>query len=385
MKRKFLNLRIFDGPTLPSVAFAEAAALIETQMAPEIFKGAIENSLFLSMARRLPNMTARQMRLPVLGSLPMAYFLQGEKDLKQVTNLAWEDKYINAGEIAVFVPFAKAVADDASYDLVGEAIPLLGQAAGQAIDRATVFGDGKPTFWPKSIVDQAIEAGAVKDESLSIYDDVLGPGGTAGMVEESGYDVTGHMGSVSMKQRLRGIKDETGRPIFMSSMQQASNYTLDGSPIRFMRNGAFDTKKASLITGDFSQAVYSIRQDITIDIFNQNVIQDPNTKQIVYNMAQQDMFCIRMVMRLGWELPNPVNALNGTASRFPFAVLRPKQAGGSAARNAGANAGGYTEEQLNGKTIDEIRALAAGLGYTITKTVKAEIIAEFLEQQNAKG
>ena len=32
-------------------------------------------------------------------------------------------------------------------------------------------------------------------------------------------------------------------------------------------------------------------------------------------------------------------------------------------------------------TIAEIKALAAELGYSITKTRKAEIIAEFLEQQ----
>lgn len=32
-------------------------------------------------------------------------------------------------------------------------------------------------------------------------------------------------------------------------------------------------------------------------------------------------------------------------------------------------------------TIAEIKALAAGLGYSITKTRKADIIAEFLAQQ----
>ncbi len=32
-------------------------------------------------------------------------------------------------------------------------------------------------------------------------------------------------------------------------------------------------------------------------------------------------------------------------------------------------------------TISEIKALAAELGYSITKTRKAEIIAEFLSQQ----
>lgn len=42
----------------------------------------------------------------------------------------------------------------------------------------------------------------------------------------------------------------------------------------------------------------------------------------------------------------------------------------------------YTQEQLETKTIDEIKAIANERGYEITKTVKAEIITEFLAQQN---
>ena len=43
----------------------------------------------------------------------------------------------------------------------------------------------------------------------------------------------------------------------------------------------------------------------------------------------------------------------------------------------------YTEEELNALTIDQIKIIAAAKGYTITKTVKAEIIAEFLAAQTA--
>lgn len=47
----------------------------------------------------------------------------------------------------------------------------------------------------------------------------------------------------------------------------------------------------------------------------------------------------------------------------------------------GEDAARYTEEALNAMTIDQIKALAEERGYTITKTVKAEIIAEFLTAQ----
>ena len=41
----------------------------------------------------------------------------------------------------------------------------------------------------------------------------------------------------------------------------------------------------------------------------------------------------------------------------------------------------YSEDELTAMTISQIKELADRQGYTITKTVKADIIAEFLEQQ----
>ena len=86
---------------------------------------------------------------------------------------------------------------------------------------------------------------------------------------------------------------------------------------------AVGASKSTLIAGDFLQAVYSIRQDVTYKILDQAVIQDPTDGSILYNLAQDDMVALRVVMRLGWEIPNPVNALNETDARFPFASLKP--------------------------------------------------------------
>ena len=41
----------------------------------------------------------------------------------------------------------------------------------------------------------------------------------------------------------------------------------------------------------------------------------------------------------------------------------------------------YTADDLNAMTIAEIKALAADRGYTVTQTKKADIIAQFLGQQ----
>lgn len=378
MLDKFYKLNIFDEPTTPGYIDREALApLIQDQLAPQIIQGAIENSVVLSMGKKLANMTSRQTRMPVLDNLPMTYFLDADEDQKQLTTMAWKNKFITAAELAVIVPFSQAAVDDSDYDVVGQVVPRLGEAAGKAIDAAIVFGTGKPNVWPDGLITQATKAGAVVQASTNLYDDLLGVGGVIAKVEESGYFVNGHMAAIGMRAALRGLKDNDGRPLFLNSMQSPGNYTLDGAPITFPRNGAFDPTKAQIISGDFGQLVYSIRQDITIDVFTEGVIQDSEGK-IIYNLMQNDMFAIRMVMRLGWQIPNPINGLNATETRFPFAYLAPKAATPPEPTT-------YTEEQLNAMTVDQIKALAAGLGYTITKTTKAEIIAEFLAAQNAAG
>ena len=89
----------------------------------------------------------------------------------------------------------------------------------------------------------------------------------------------------------------------------------------FPMNGAFDPAQAQMIVGDWTQLVYAIRQDMTFKVFTEGVIQDPSTKAIIYNLMQNDMVALRAVMRLGWEIANPVNAYNvDIANPFPFSV-----------------------------------------------------------------
>ena len=270
-------------------------------------------------------MTASQYKMPVLDLLPVAYFVNGEggSAMKQTTNMAWDKKVIYAEEIAVIVPISEAVLDDADYDIWGEVKPRLVEAFGQKIDGAVLFGVDKPSTWRDDVVTTATKAGSIVTLNDDLYGSILGEEGVIAKVEESGYFVNGHMADISMRAKLRGLKDTTGQPVFKSDMQTGTNYTLDGSPMNFPRNGAFDKSKALMISGDFSQLVYSIRQDVTFKIFDQGVIQDPATKEIIYNLMQNDMVALRAVMRLGWEIPNPINAIQkDKTKRCPFALLK---------------------------------------------------------------
>lgn len=302
----------------------DLSGLIPEPVTREIIQGVTEGSAVLHMGRRLPNMTSKTQTMNVLDMLPTAYFVNGDTGMKQTTKMKWDKKKIYAEEIAVIVPIPEAVLDDADYDIWGEVRPRLVEAFGKVIDGAILFGTNKPTSWRDSVLETCTTAGSVVAATPYIYDDLLAEGGVIAKVEESGYLVNGIMSAIQMRAKLRGLKDLNGNPIFKTDMQGATPYALDGSPMYFPRNGAFDTTKALMFAGDWSELVYSIRQDITFKIFDQGVVQDPSDNSIVYNLMQNDMVALRAVMRLGWEIPNPKTAYNDNLSEYcPFAVYAP--------------------------------------------------------------
>lgn len=307
---------------------ADAEAIIREQVVSTIFQDAPKQSVFMSMARKLPNMTSNQTRIRVLDFLPTAYWVDGDTGMKQTSRQAWDNVFLNAAELAVIVPIPEAVLDDAEFDIFGEITPRINEAIGQRVDSAIIFGVNRPAAWQNDIVTLARQAGnnVAPGSTPDYYDLLLGEGGVISKVEEDGYMATGVVAAMSMRAKLRGIKDTDGSPIFKSDMQGSTNYALDGAPMYFPQNGAYDNSIAQMIVGDFKQAVYAIRQDITVKILDQGVIQDPATKEIVYNLAQQDMVALRVVFRMGWALPNPATRMDEDRLGCPFAYLEPASA-----------------------------------------------------------
>lgn len=301
-----------------------AESLIPETRAREIIQGTIAQSAVLSQGRKLPNLSSKTHKMPVLDMLPIAYFVNGDSGNKKTTKMKWDKKIITAEEIAVIVPIPEAVLDDSEYDIWAEVRPRVEEAFGKVIDGAVLFGEDAPDSWRDDIVTTATNAGSVVTlgSSDSLYDKIMGEGGVIAKVEESGFFVTGHMADISMRAKLRGLKDSTGDPIFKANMQDGTRYSLDGSTMTFPNNGAFDKSKALMISGDFSQLVYAIRQDITFKLFTEGVVQNTDGT-IAYNLMQQDMVALRAVMRLGWEIPNPINSVQANkAKRCPFAIMK---------------------------------------------------------------
>lgn len=318
-----MNLRIFEGDAT-IIDRSGADSLIPVQEANEIIQGTITQSAVLSRGRKLANMTSKQYKVPVLDMLPIAYFVNGDTGQKKTTKQAWDKKFIVAEEIAVIVPIPESVLDDSEYDIWAEVKPRVTEAFGKVIDGAVLFGTEKPSTWRDGVVATATKAGTVVTYGTGddLYDKIMSEDGVIAKVEDCGYFVNGHMADISMRAKLRGLKDTNGNPIFKIDMQGSTNYALDGSPMNFPNNGAFDKSKALMISGDFSQLVYAIRQDITFKLFTEGVVQNTDGT-IAYNLMQNDMVALRAVMRLGWEIPNPINSLKtDKTKRCPFAVLK---------------------------------------------------------------
>lgn len=299
---------------MANITRTDVDALIETQVASEIFEGVVKESKALSMFKRLPNMTSDKTKIRVLDTLPVAYFVDETKNngRKNFTKMAWERKYINAAELAVIVPIKENVLNDASIDIWAEVKPRIVEAFGRKIDNAIFNGVDKPADWREGLIPSIVAAGKEVTETGELYSDI---NNVMTEVEESGYNVTGLVGGVGLKGKFRMMTDKNGQPLNATEIGSLNRTYLD--------NGAWNKTLSTLIAGDFNQAVYSIRQDVTYKVLDQAVIQDPSNGEILYNLAQDDMVALRVVMRLGWEIPNPVNALDETETRFPFASLKP--------------------------------------------------------------
>lgn len=297
---------------------SKANALIPTQtIINEIIEGAVKSSKALQLLTRLPNMTTKQAKMPILGMLPEGYWVSGDTGLKQTTEAMWDNKFITAEELAVIVPIPEAVLDDAEYDIWGQIRPRIEEAFGKKIDEAIFLGKGKPASFREGLIPSIINAGAnVAPSTDNLYTQISK---AMAKVETSGFDVTGILGGVALKQAFReGLLDTTNQPLANSEVTALNRVFAD--------NGSWDNTLAKFIVGDFKQAVYAIRQDITFKLLDQGVITD-GSGNVTLNLAQQDCVALRVVMRLGWEIPNPINATNpDETTRFPFALVEPSTA-----------------------------------------------------------
>lgn len=299
-------------------------------VAADVIEAALVSSIALSSFRRVP-MPAGTLRLPVLSALPQAYFLdpgasQGDTTFKKTSHAEWAKKTLVAEELAVIVPIPEVILEDSGFDVWGEVTPLLAQAVGQAIDAATIFGVEAPSSFD-SIIPGAVAAsnttvkGTASQATGGLAEDF---NNLFGQVEDSGFDVSMIGSARTFRASLRGARDTTGQKLLDMSPNGDSVLGIPvtyGAPGLWAPNGAGEGNAAYAIAGDATKAIVGIRRDMTYKLLDQAVLQNTDGT-IGYNLPQQDMVALRLVMRLGFVVASPVSYEKQTyGDAFPFAVM----------------------------------------------------------------
>jgi HK97 family phage major capsid protein len=311
---------------------ADMSGLIPLEYTDEILQKTTEMSAVLRLGRRLRDMPTSTRTMPVVSALPTAYFVDGATGLKQTTEVNWANVTLTAEELAVIVPVPQSAFDDSAYPIWDQIKPLIEEAAGLAIDQAILYGTNIPASWTVSLGAHAgiVALSLAHGSTISLaacadmYDALLTENGTLTLLEQDGFIATGHIAHTSVRGLLRGTRDVNGQPIFHSGTNVGSQFAtgeLDGVPILYPLNGSIAAATSLVISGQWNQLVYAMRQDVSWTIANQAIIQDAGGN-IIYNLFQQDLVALRLVMRLAFAIPNPINRVSGTVgARSPFCVL----------------------------------------------------------------
>lgn len=295
------------------------AALIPDEISQEIIQTMPEKSVMLTRGKRM-RMSSKKKTQPVLAELPEAYWVS-EGGLKQTTKSAWENVNITAEELAVLVPIPDSVREDASINLFETMKPLIAEAFGKKIDQAAIFGVDKPDTWGDDILSGAKKAkntvtqGTGKDLAADVAS--LGK-----MLAKEGYAINGFASQPGLNWELTELRDANDRPIYTPNLTDRQPANLYGYPCNEVMNGSWDTTKAVLLAADWSKFIVGIRQDITYKIFDQGIISDTNGK-VMYNAMQQDSQIMRVVMRVGFQVANPITRVAKKGAQYPAGFILP--------------------------------------------------------------
>ena len=307
-------------------------SLIPDQVSKEIIQTMPQSSVIMTRAKKVA-MSAKKEKQPVLASLPDAYWVN-EGGLKQTTKTGWEDVTMTAEEMAVIVPIPDSVVDDSQINIWDTVKPLIAEAMGKKIDQAAIFGIDKPASWGTDILagataaDNNVAEGTGKD----LADDVAKLGRK---LSEAGFALNGFATMPGFGWQLAGLRNANGTPIYVPSLAQGTPSTLYGYPLNEVMNGAWATDKAVLLGADWTKFVYGVRQDISYQVFDQGVISDEDGK-VVYNLMQQDSQALRVVMRVGFAVANPLTRLKEKGQQYPAGFVTPAAPAASGTKKASA-------------------------------------------------
>jgi HK97 family phage major capsid protein len=322
-----------------------AGSLIPEDYVGELMKAVFYDSVVMRTFRHI-RMKARVQRQSVLSGLATAGWVSpADTGLKPTSAVSWKDKTITAEALACIVPIPEEVMADASVTW-DDIKPYMAEALAVAIDDAVLFGTNAPATFPTSVVASAIAASnqvVAGTSAIDTFDDI---NAAMGLIEAEGFFTDSIIARMQWRAKLRGARDaQKGflfppagpRNVGIGSTDQADwpgegDASILGEPAYFNRAGlsSFATGAAnySAVGLDSDNFVLGIRQDMTYQVLTEATLFNTDGS-VMFALPQQDMVALRVVCRMGWVTPNPINRLQQTeANRFPAWVLKQKASTG---------------------------------------------------------
>ena len=300
-----------------------------------ILQETVKQSAILQLAR-VQQMSTRAERMPAIDMFPSAFWLnpdpatpaQEDTALKQTTTMKWKNINMEAREIAVLVPVPDNYVADTGFDLLGMIAPRVGEAIGAALDNACFWGINSP--WSNNpdsagIYQRCITAGnhvtiaAGASPSPDVAADIAQ---LNFLLANQGFSVNGYASRPGFQWLLSQARNTQGQnPYSPGNGIDYVQASLFGRPFREVENGSWDPTRADMVVGDWSKALVGVRQDITMKVFDQGIIQD-GSGAIQYNAMQQDSKILRVVARYAFATMSYKTILSPNTAAYPFGVLR---------------------------------------------------------------
>ena len=303
-------------PAPPIIGRGDAVVVPEV-IAQALISGTVRQSAALSCFTPVPTGTKDSI-VPVLSRDIEAGWLSSDTGLKRADAPKWEGGSLTAEELAVLVPVPNAVIADESFNITAAMQPLFIRAMARAIDKAAIFGQGKPPGWTSpSLLEAAIAAGNTVEAGADPVEDLMA---AAEMPSAQGYLV--NRAVVRPGWQFAAARVRAHDLIANPASGEPFPLLVAGLPL-FIDPPAWRPADAAAFVIDSSCVLIGIRQALTVTLHPDGVITDADGK-VLFSAMQQDSVIFRAVMRVGFLLTAPpTDAGLAADERAPVAAVVP--------------------------------------------------------------
>ena len=270
----------------------------DPEISQEIWGAALEESFFMSHARRV-TLPGEGVKIQTVTGEPTANWV-AETTAKPVSTHTFGTKTITPYKLAVIEPFSDEFVRDkrALYD---ELVRRLPNAIARKFD-ATILSTTAPGTG-FDVLGSATKVSLIPGNNATVYDQFLAVDAAiaagGGMMDVIGLSPAG-------KTKVQAAVDANKRPLFTPGVDSAAIGNILGAGVDFNKHlyvagtaGSPGTPAIVGIAGDFSDAIYGVVEDITVEFSREATLVNGNT---TINLWQNNMLAVKVECTLAFAV-----------------------------------------------------------------------------------